>query len=324
MYKIFLLLIILFVLFAASSLGQKRNKINVIPKNTKLVTSDIDNFWKAYDLAQKENVFEKKVAIYQRDYLDKGSDGLKAMVSLRIKSASRLATTIERHPKYYKSIRKPSLKTKRMKKWIIKSLIKLKKIYPDAVFPNVYFVIGVLNSSGTTSRNGLLIGTEMYCLTPKTPRDELGSWLKAVLSPIDYLPHIVAHELIHYQQRIRSRTLLERSINEGGADFIGELISGKHINHSQHTYGNKNEGKLWAEFKEIMDNKDFSNWLYNGNKSKNRPADLGYYMGYKICEAYYRNAKNKKQAVKDILLIRDTKKFLAKSGYGDKFGEPVE
>ena len=43
------------------------------------------------------------------------------------------------------------------------------------------------------------------------------------------IPFIVAHELIHAQQRIpyKYKILLEQCIIEGSADFIGELISGK-------------------------------------------------------------------------------------------------
>ena len=42
-------------------------------------------------------------------------------------------------------------------------------------------------------------------------------------------------------------------------------------------------------------------------------------MGYKICEAYYRAAKDKKQAMKDILEIKDFIQFLRDSGYEQKF-----
>jgi uncharacterized protein YjaZ len=62
-----------------------------------------------------------------------------------------------------------------------------------------------------------------------------------------------------------------------------------------------------------------SRWLYQGDQSKDRPADLGYYMGYKIAEAYYKRAADKKQAVKDILQIKDFHQFLAASGYAEKF-----
>ena len=51
-----------------------------------------------------------------------------------------------------------------------------------------------------------------------------------------------------------------------------------------------------------------------------RPADLGYYIGYKIAEAYYKNAADKKQAVKDILEIKDFNEFLKASKYEEKFG----
>jgi hypothetical protein len=55
-------------------------------------------------------------------------------------------------------------------------------------------------------------------------------------------------------------------------------------------------------------------------RPKARPADLGYYVGYKICEAYYQAARDKKQAVKDILEMKDFNEFLKDSGYEQKVG----
>ncbi len=68
-----------------------------------------------------------------------------------------------------------------------------------------------------------------------------------------------------------------------------------------------------------MNGKDASNWLYQGDKAKDKPADLGYYVGYKIVESYYNKAKDKKQAIKDILEIKDFNVFLTASGYDEKF-----
>jgi hypothetical protein len=42
-------------------------------------------------------------------------------------------------------------------------------------------------------------------------------------------------------------------------------------------------------------------------------------MGYQITKSYYENAKDKKKAIKDILTIRDEKKFLKDSRYPEKF-----
>lgn len=67
-----------------------------------------------------------------------------------------------------------------------------------------------------------------------------------------------------------------------------------------------------------MNRKDASNWLYQGDKAKDKPADLGYYVGYKIVESYYTRAKDKKQAIKDILDIKDFNAFLKASGYDEK------
>jgi hypothetical protein len=60
-------------------------------------------------------------------------------------------------------------------------------------------------------------------------------------------------------------------------------------------------------------------WLYSESGEGKRPDDLGYYMGYKICEAYYRSASDKKQAIHDMLNICDFKEFLKTSRYAEKF-----
>jgi len=43
------------------------------------------------------------------------------------------------------------------------------------------------------------------------------------------------------------------------------------------------------------------------------------FISYKIAESYYSRAKDKKQAVEDILEIKDFNQFLKASGYDEKF-----
>jgi hypothetical protein len=298
------------------TIAQNENKLNRDPATVKFVTSDIDNFWRAFDLAAKETDTDKRIAIYQNEYLDKGSDGLKDFIRLRIKSAKNLVATIDKMPKFYASIRPETLRISGMEKKMRANFRKFKKIYPDAVFPDVYFLIGVSNTGGTTGPSGLLIGAEMYGRTSATPDDELPSWLKRVLGTTEKMPAIVAHESCHYNQSYdEPKTLLGKSIQEGSCDFIGELISGDIINAPQKTYGNAHQADLWQQFQTEMNGSDFHNWLYNGNSVTDRPGDLGYYMGYRIADAYYRRTKNKRQAVRDILNIKDIAQFLTSSGY---------
>src|SRR5205085_3413926 len=137
---------------------------------------------------------ENDIAVFQAEYFEKGSYGLEQFTRLRINSASNLVGTIKQCPKYYASIRESTLKVESMKEPIRVSFRKLKELYPAAIFPDVYFLIGVMNSGGTTTDKSLLIGTEMYGLTKQTPYEELTDWHKAVLRSIVAIPYTVAHE----------------------------------------------------------------------------------------------------------------------------------
>jgi len=306
--------IFLLTVFCSLSQDNAKKNQNKDPEATEIVTSDLDHFWVALKNAGPDVNPETLTTLY----LVPGSDGIKGFMKGRIKSAENLAKVIKSHQKYYNYIRVCTDSIAGMKNPIRKSLVKLKDLYPEAVFPPVYFVIGALNSGGTSSDNGLIIGAEMYGLTPNTPQDELQPWLKAVIKPVSQVPHIVAHELIHFQQQYSDdASLLAASVKEGSADFIAELISGRHINPHVHDFANPKEKELWLEFKARMNKADYTEWLYG--PSSGRPNDLGYWMGYKITKAYYDQAQDKKIAIHDILNIKDFNKFLDKSGYASKF-----
>lgn len=283
------------------------------PLKTEIITSDIDNFWTAFEAAKPD--FNPEV--FQTLYLDKGSKGVKGFTPGRIRNAENLSKRVKSRINYYSSLKPSTDKIPGMKDDIRKSLVKLKELYPEAIFPPVYFVVGAMSSGGTSSDDGLIIGAEMYGMTAETPKEELNDWLLTVLKPVEEVPHIVAHELIHFQQTYDGGTLLQACLKEGSADFIAELISGKHINGHVHHFANPKEKDLWLEFKEKMLGDNYDGWLYS--PSPGRPNDLGYWMGYKITRAYYDKAKNKQQAIRDILTIKDEKKFLKDSGYGSQF-----
>lgn len=309
---------VLTLLLVGVGFGQNDQKPSGDPDAARLVTSDIQNFWRAFDLAKPEN----EVEVFEREYFKPGSIGLNDFIKLRLKDAKTLSARVKQFRPYYESARASTLRIESLQPKIRASFYALKYLYPEAVFPDVYFVIGMLSTGGTTSGRALLIGAEMYGRTPNTPENVLNDWLKQVLAPVETVPTIVAHELIHFQQKApwQQRTsLLAQSINEGSADFIAELISGGNINTHLFTYGDPLEKQLWQEFKSEMNGKDTKKWLYNGNSSKDRPADLGYYFGYKITEAYYKQATDKRQAIKAILEIKDFQQFLKDSGYEKKF-----
>jgi hypothetical protein len=318
--KTFSIIVFAVVLFgglmAVKAQTPDTRSLNADPEKARFVTSDINLFWAAYDRAKPEN----DLIVYRDEYLKRGSLGLQEFTKLRIGTPCNLVNAINASPKYYAALREPSLKIAGYENQMRASFRKLKEIYPAAVFPDVYFVVGRMMSAGTLNEKGLYIGVDMFGKNAGAPVDELGAWHKAVVGAVERIPFIVAHESIHYQQTgARSNTLLARSIGEGAADFVAELVAGDTINPHLHEYGKTRERELWLAFEKEMNGTDVGNWLYQGDKATDKPADLGYYIGYKIAESYYKRAVDKKQAVKDILLINDYNAFLKASGYAEKF-----
>jgi len=126
----------------------------------------------------------------------------------------------------------------------------------------------------------------------------------------------MVHELVHRNQGPQDGTLLSYTLSEGMADFVAELVTGRITNARLHPYGNAHEKELWAAFQQEMLGKDSHNWIANGRQeTPEKPCDLGYYVGYRIVQAYYQQAADKKQALADILNIRSAPDFLARSGY---------
>jgi len=291
---------------------------NTDPEKAQLVTSDIDLFWKAYDHAQREP--DKAVEIYDREYFDRGSVGLQDYYTIKIQSTEQFVKNQRGMPNFYRAIRPNTLRVATMTPQIRAGFRKLKEVYPAATFPNIYFLIGRYNSAGTASSHGMLIGTDQLSGTPDTPLGELNLWARNGLGSLETLPYVVAHEHIHYLQKMSSdRSLLRGVIEEGMADFLAELTTGHNPSVRRVAYGNAHEKELWAALQKEITSENWGNWIANGDQeTPDHPSDLGYYVGYRICQAYYEEMADKKQAVADMLNITDYPAFLAKSRYAEK------
>lgn len=290
------------------------------PNAVKVIEKDVINFWKAYDLAQKNPA--KAENIYSKHYINNGTMALQYYYLNKIATVNNFVYMHNLKRKYYASIRTNTLKSSQFKPLYQKSFIALKKIYPDAIFPPIYFVIGKLNSAGTVSSEGLILAIDQACMSSTVDTSELNSWEKHNISSFKNLPYTVAHELIHYEQdgMTSDTILLAAALKEGMADFIGELISGKSANERLMVFAKGKEKFIWTNFKKEMYLDRAYNWIANSEQeTAEKPADLGYWVGYQICKAYYEQAKDKKKAVYEMLHIQDYKKFLEQSKLDEKF-----
>jgi Predicted Zn-dependent protease len=289
------------------------------PGNMQIITGDIDNFWKVFDKMDKP----KADSIIMKEYILKGSQGLRTFFENRMNSRpTAILDMMRKKKKYLQDIRPVSLSLYKYRSGLTAAAKKLKELYPPAIFPPTYFTIGIFSAFGTSDGGaGQLIGAEFLCDTNHINTTELNGWERSVITDSSRVSGIVIHELMHIQQKYSSiKTLLDKALNEGAADFVSQLVLNNNLNSRIHEYGNAHEAELWQRFSKEMDKDDVSYWLYNGfDANRKVPADLGYYMGYKICERYYDNAVNKKQAIKDILEIKNFKAFLESSKYSEKF-----
>jgi hypothetical protein len=292
------------------------------PARAQIVTSDLTRFWAAYDGGGKVG----SKSAFQRGYLDRASPGLKQYMSAASLTAASITQMIAVFPNYFASIRanRRALATDDVILARIRSNYGvIKSLYPPAVFPPLTLLVGRFSTGGTTLPSGMLIGAEFYSSSTETPLDELGQFQRDNVKVMDSIPIVVAHEHAHILQehaggifQHTNRTLLEQALLEGGADFVGEVSSGSNGNKRLWSFGIPNEAALWAEFQRSMHGRDYRRWLYNQvTATSDRPGDLGYFIGYRIVEAFYLKQSDKAAALRDIIEIRDADDFLARSAY---------
>ncbi len=291
-------------------------------RHSNIHTSDIDNFWTAFDSIQNTDNSPQKIALMQRLYVDKGTPGLKAFMQLRNFDAERLVQTIYKYPKFWQSIRPNTYKIYGKRDSIQKYINSFKVLYPTYREANIYFTITAIRSGGTTQDSLVLVGAEIATGNQDTdvsefPDKRLGNFFKT--QKTDNIVPFTIHEYVHTQQTNEGKVLLGQAIYEGACDFITELVLGTKLEHAYLVYGKKHEDELKQNFKKELYSEDFSNWLYNGSSAK-AMGDLGYFMGYAICKSFYQNALDPKKAIKDIIELdyanlKAIKEFLKESHY---------
>ena len=297
---------------AAAAFGQTKPLVT-------LVTSDIDNFWKAYDASKpgdREEAFHKM-------YLAPASLGLRDFFELRISSARQLAYAVDKqYPKFYASVRKNTMQVEKQQAAILKYAARFAELYPEAKFPTVYFVVGRLTSGGTTSDRGLLIGVEVQSLGPEVDASEVSPSLRRAMGTPDHLPLIVIHELTHTQVKRtegeKIPKMLGQCVEEGAADFMTELVANSSINAYAKEWTGARRDELFQRFARDMREKpdDASKWLYNYRRvTEGEPADLGYWIGAEICRSYYAKAQDKAAAVRNAVRLSNIEEIVRNSDY---------
>lgn len=281
---------------------------------------DVDNFWRAYDHIKGITNHAERTKIIQKEYIDNSSKGLKLLIKKDKLTAEDYATFLK-DTVFFNSIKHVTLNAKKDTANIRKNLRAFEKLYPEASFNDIYFVIGQFKRAGTVIDSTMIIELEKNARSSTTASAFLFDEAQLNnLNDYESLIPLVVHEQVHINQiNINTRSLLSKSICEGSADFLMYLQTGKYpsVTRESYAYGNANEAKLWVKFQTDLDiNYKYikTDWFYNYDR-KDIPPDLGYYIGFKICEKFYNDAKDKVEAIKFMLNISNSEALLELSNY---------
>lgn len=292
------LVLLTFVLGFSTVLFAQNNKQS-------FVSTDIDNFWIAYDkiIATKDS--SKQYKLLKELYLNKGSQGLKGLIEVRNYTDKEFIDWITKYPKFWNSLRKNTLKTKNLYPKINVNIQKLKQVYPDLKPATIYFSVGAFRTNGTIQGNKILIGSELSLADKTTIIDEFPSWRQTFYktqNPLTELPLLCTHEYIHTQQKEMAENLLSLCLYEGVAEFISCIVTGSKSNTPAIEFGKNNEKIVVDKFvSDLFIMSNTYNWLWGENRNELKIRDLGYYIGYEICERYYNLAINKTKAIKELI-----------------------
>jgi Predicted Zn-dependent protease (DUF2268) len=269
---------------------------------------DVDRFYRLYDATGGHPTAEQ----LQYDYLDLGSDGLHWFATIRKVTGTAIAEAMARDPAMYANARRCLAVLPRARQRLSAALGRLDSLYPEARIRPLTIVVGRGKPVGVTDTTGVMIGLEALCAI---------DWLEPDVE--DRFVHVLAHEYAHVQQAPsllmdEHPTVLEASLEEGAAEFTAELISGSvaYTGFAASTRGRERE--IETSFVPDEDRTDLSRWLYNGTTKT--PGDLGYWVGYRIVEAYYHHAADKGRALREILGMTDPHAFLEASGWRPGIG----
>jgi hypothetical protein len=267
--------------------------------------SDVLNFYKVYDSAGGK----PSAAALQTGYLDLGSPAVRDFTPNRIVSAQRLAAQVANEPAIYQGARECLGLMPAAQASFRRSTRRFRALYPEAVVPNVSFVIGANNSGGTSGPSGLIMGLEVICRSGGPSRRPIR----------DRLNSLVAHEAAHASQSpTQNGTLLAVAIREGVPELVAELTTGEILNDHLKIWTRGREAQIERDFRAQMDGRDFKNWVYNGIGTPEKPGDLAYWVGYRIARSYYNRAGDKRTALKRLLTDEDYQGILRDSGWSEQ------
>jgi hypothetical protein len=280
------------------------------PSGPTIQIEDVERFFQVYDAAGGRPTAER----LQREYIDVGTAGLRHLARVRNVTGDRIAQAVAARPELYTNARSCLAELARVRPRLEVTLDELLELYPEAQTPPVTILVGRGKPMAIAGPgDGVQIALEAIC------SKEAARFFDASVE--DRFVKVIAHEYVHAQQAPALAnnepqivlTVLERSLIEGIADFVGAMISGGVANVAVHASAEGRELEIETRFAADVDKTDLSDWL--DNTTSESVGQLGYWVGYRIAHAYYQHTPDKRAAIREMIQMTDARAFLARSGW---------
>ncbi|MEM7415881.1 MAG: hypothetical protein AAF389_10325 [Gemmatimonadota bacterium] len=272
-----------------------------------VVTTDIDNFWEAFDLITATDDSAQKRLLLDSLYIRRGSPGLEAIMERRGYTTDSYLDAIADYPRFWASVRPNTHRAPEYSREIEGALGELRRLYPDVRPARIYFTVGALMTPGMTLEDVVFIGSESAMADSSVVTDELpgrlGTNLRAYFdsNPIEHLAFLNVHEYVHTQQGPFGGTLAAVAVQEGVAEFVATLAAGQDSPTPAVAFGEANEARVRDRFATEMFSPNYDDWLYNNFENDFGVRDLGYYVGYAIAKRYHEAADDPAAALRELI-----------------------
>lgn len=192
---------------------------------------------------------------------------------------------------------------------------------PGATPVPVHYLVGNHTAGGTpvatgppgSGITGIGVALDVIAMDDEVDLSEFPGGIGGRQALVD-VPLVVVHEMVHVYQTQAQGLANYRSIyadgpgkgdnlaialREGCADYLTLSATGRMLG-TRHLWGAAREDQLWAEFQKIMHAPGFSTpgWFDAG--TSDRPMQIGYWMGLRICQTYVETAPDSRAAVRDV------------------------
>jgi hypothetical protein len=265
---------------------------------------------------------DNKSAWVKEEYFAKGSKGLRDFVKKSNLKAGTFADWIMNHRKFLLSIKDATLGIEQGHNRFLTTLQKFDDLLPGSSFKDIYFLIGMGKYGGTVTGSGFIIEAQKNIGGQGDPDYSEFNSLPFSAS-FDDLDQSIAHEQTHVaRSHSYHESLACIALDEGIADYVAFLVTGKQGNGPTYQYGTTNELALKSEFIQDLE-KDFDEiqhkWLWNwGETMSDRPPDLAYFIGFQIARSFAEGHENRSTAFKIMLSDYDCLEFIDESRYFSK------